>query len=133
MTILERAAIFIVAIHALVGVAHSMSHVGLHIYMSLWQNVYILTVIFVLPIVSGVLIWRRARAGFFLLFCSMLGSLLFGGYYHFIASGPDNVNSLDTHPWALPFQISALLLAVTEAGGAVVAVVGLQSERKIPR
>ena len=133
MTILQRVGIVIVALHALVAAGHSFSHFGMQIYMALWQNVYIMIVIIVLPLVGGILLWRRSRAGFVLLFCSMLGSLLFGGYYHFINAGPDNVNSLGVHPWAFPFQVSALLLAVTEGAGAVVGVAGLLAKPGLRR
>lgn len=123
----------IVALHAAVVAVHSLSHNGMHIYMALWQNAYIMMVIVALPLLSGLLLWWRARAGFFLLFYSMLGSLLFGGYYHFIAPGPDNVSSLGVHAWAFPFQVSAVLLAVTEVAGAVVAVAGLRAKRRLER
>jgi hypothetical protein len=81
----------------------------------------------VLPLVAVVLLWRRSALGFPLLFGSMLGSLLFGAYYHFIAAGADNVASLPPHAWALPFQVTAVLLALTEAAGVVVGAVGLRS------
>lgn len=123
---LERTGIAIVVLHALVVVAHSAAHSALYIYMGPWQNAYILLVIVVLPLVSGLLLWRRTKAGFLLLFFSMLGALLFGGYYHFIVPGPDNVGWLGHHPWALPFQVSAVLLAVSEAAGALVGIIGLR-------
>lgn len=62
-----------------------------------------------------------------MLLLSMAGSLLFGGFYHFIAAGPDNVASLTTHPWTHTFQLTAWLLALTEAAGVVIASVGLGS------
>lgn len=113
-------------LHLLVNIAHGAAHTNLHIEMNSWQSVYILVVILVLPLVAAVLLWRRSRLGFPLLFASMLGALLFGGYYHFIAAGADNVASLPPHSWALPFQVTAVLLALTEAAGVVVGVVGLR-------
>lgn len=130
-TTLERIGIAIVFLHALVVVAHSAAHFSMYIYMSLWQNAYILSIIVVLPVVSGILLWRRARNGFLLLFFSMLGALLFGGHYHFIAPGPDNVAWLGHHPWAFPFQVSAILLLVLETAGAFAGLFGflrVQSE-----
>jgi len=55
----------------------------------------------------------------------MLGSLIFGGYYHFIATGEDNIASLGLHAWSAPFQVTAVLLALIEAAGVLTAVVGL--------
>jgi CHASE2 domain-containing sensor protein len=122
---LERLGIIIVVLHFIVSVVHGAAHLNLHITLNNWQTIYVLVVITTLPLVSGVLLWRRMRGGFLLLFCSMIGSLLFGGYYHFIAAGADNVGSLGTHTWSGPFQLTAVLLAVTEATGAVTAVIGL--------
>ncbi len=119
--------IAIVVLHALIVVPHGVAHSTLRIDMNLWQNVYILIVINLLPLLAAVLIWRRTRIGFLMLLLSMAGSLLFGGFYHFIAAGPDNVASLTTHPWTHTFQLTAWLLALTEAAGVVIASVGLGS------
>jgi CHASE2 domain-containing sensor protein len=124
----ERVGIAIVLLHFLVNVAHAAAHTNLHIDMNAWQSVYILLIILLLPLVSAVLLWRRSRNGFRLLFWSMLGSLLFGGYYHFIAAGADNVASLGEHAWAPAFQVTAVLLALTETAGVVTGVIGLRPE-----
>lgn len=125
----ERIGIAVVLLHLLVNIAHAAAHTNLHIEMNAWQSVYILLVILVLPLVSAVMVWKRSRLGFPLLLGSMVGSLLFGGYYHFIAAGADNVASLAPHAWALPFQVTAVLLALTEAAGVVVGAVGLRGGR----
>ncbi|HKY30152.1 MAG TPA: hypothetical protein VJM12_19640 [Pyrinomonadaceae bacterium] len=126
---LKRASIAIITLHLLVGVVHSLAHSALQIYMATWQNAYILVVITVLPLVAAFLLWRRSRLAFLLLFISMLGSLIFGGYYHFVAAGPDNVSELDQHAWTFPFQLSAILLAVLEGLGTLVGVAGLSRTR----
>lgn len=125
----RRIGIAIVLLHVIVTVIHSLAHSALLIYMSGWQNIYIFIVIAVLPLVAGVMLWRRASVGFLVLFLSMLGSLLFGGYYHFILPGPDNVSHLAAHTWTLPFQVSAVLLTLVEAAGVVVGLMGLSSNR----
>lgn len=130
---LRRIGIAIVMLHALVGVLHSLAHSALYIYMSLWQNFYIFLVIIALPLVAGFVLWRRPgriAVGFFLLFISMLASLIFGGYYHFIAPGRDNVAWLPEHTWTGPFQISAVLLALTEASGVIVGLLGVFASRR---
>lgn len=116
--------IAIVILHALITIPHGMAHSNLHIQMNLWQNIYILLVINLLPLLAAVLIWRRKRAGFLLLLFSMAGSFLFGAFYHFIAAGPDNVASLTSHPWSNTFLWTAILLAVTEATGFFVGLAG---------
>jgi hypothetical protein len=122
---LARLGIIIVVLHFIVSMVHGTAHLNLHITLNNWQTIYVLVVITVLPLVSGVLLWRRMHGGFLLLFCSMIGSLLFGGYYHFIAAGADNVNSLGSHSWSMPFQLTAVLLALTEAAGALTGAVGV--------
>jgi hypothetical protein len=44
-------------------------------------------------------------------------ALIFGGYSHFLGSGPDNVFQMTQGPWPLSFQITATLLAVLEILG----------------
>ena len=116
--------IAIVVLHALIVIPHGMAHSNLHIDMNRWQNVYILVVINLLPLLAAVLIWRRKRIGFLLLLLSMAGSFLFGGFYHFIAAGPDNVASLTAHPWTHTFQWTAVLLALSEATGFFIGLAG---------
>ena len=129
---LERLGIAIVALHAIVLVAHSAAHLSLHIDVNLWQNAYILLVIIVLPLVSAYLLWKRARGGFLILFLSMLGALLFGAYYHFILSGPDNVSEVGHHAQrsAQLFQVSALLLGLVEAAGVIAGAAGLRKNQR---
>jgi hypothetical protein len=126
---IERWGVTIVALHIVVSLVHGFAHNSLHVDMKLWENIYILTVITALPLVAGFLLWRRRRRGFFVLVFSMTGSLIFGGYYHFIAAGADNVRSLGSHTWTLPFQVTAVLLALTETAGVVTGVLGLFRKR----
>ena len=120
----QRCGLSIVAFHFLISLVHGVAHSRLQIDMNLWQSVYILLVITLLPLVSGVLIWRRGRGGFLLLAGAMMGSLVFGVYYHFIAVGADNVATLGLHPWAAPFQLTAALLAILESVGVLTGIFG---------
>ena len=117
--------ILIVLLHLLITVPHGLAHGELNIQMNTWQNVYILTVINLLPLIAAILIWRRKRLGFTLLVVSMIGSLLFGVFYHFIAAGPDNVASVPQHPWSYTFQLTAVLLAASEAAGIALGLRGI--------
>ena len=118
--------IALVLLHLVVVTPHSIAHNMLGINMNPWQNIYIMLVILLAPIVAGVLLWRRPRVGFLLLGISMAGSLVFGAFYHFILPGSDNAMSLHPHPWTFTVQASAVLLAVTELAGAAVGLVGFR-------
>ena len=122
---LANLGVTIVALHFIVSAVHGAAHLNLHIDLNTWQTVYVFVVITALPLVSGFLLWRNARSGFLMLLFSMLGALIFGGYYHFIATGADNVSSLGSHTWSAPFQVTAVLLAVTEAAGVLTGAAGV--------
>jgi len=124
---LRQLGIATVIVHLLVVTPHSIAHTSLQIEMNFWQNIYIGLVILLGPIVSAVLLGMRRKVGFKLLTVTMAGSLVFGLYYHFIAAGPDNVASLHQHLWTSTFQLSAVLLAVTELCGTIVGVLGMKT------
>jgi len=96
--------------------------------MEAWQNIYIFLVILIAPIVAALLIWKRKPSGFVILALSMIGSFVFGVYYHFVATGADNVFTLPVSSWTLTFQLSAWLLAITELAAAVVAFLGITNQ-----
>ena len=50
-------------------------------------------------------------------------AFVFGLWNHFVSPGPDHVAHLPSVAWKLPFQLTAWLLAATEAGGAVLGLV----------
>lgn len=117
-----RFALYAVAAHAAVTAAHSAAHEILGVEATPAQLVFIVAVIIVAPLVAGLLLWRgKRRAGARLLISSMLGSLLFGVYYHFVADTADHVSHvarMSPAGWAAVFQATALLLSLTEAVGA---------------
>ncbi|MDQ1637242.1 MAG: hypothetical protein QOF62_581 [Pyrinomonadaceae bacterium] len=126
---LRRLSIAIIVLHGMVTAAHGAAHSTLKILMNGWQNAYIFVVIVLLPLVAGYLIWKRARGGYLILFLSMLGALVFGGYYHFVLAGADNVSTVGHHAmrsWAQVFQVSAVLLGLVEFAGVVAGVAGLK-------
>lgn len=117
-----RLALYAVAAHAAVLVVHSAAHEILGVKATTAQLVFIVAVIIVAPLVAGLLLWKgKVRAGALVLACSMAGALAFGVYYHFVADTPDHiahVARMSPAGWAVAFQASALLLALTEALGA---------------
>ena len=111
-------AIIVVIFHLIVATVHGVAHQKLGVNLSFLQKLFVISVISTAPIIAMILLPTRAfRAGAALLVFSMTGSLLFGILYHFVIHSDDHVLHLPTSPWKLPFQITAVLLAVTELLG----------------
>ncbi len=111
----------VVAVSAVVNAAHTASHAGQHV-MSLpaWQLAYVAVVIYAAPVVAAVLLWTRfSLSGAWLLGVSMAASLAFGLLYHYLIPGPDNVFTQPPGAWGTAFGVTALLLALLQAFGAV--------------
>lgn len=49
---------------------------------------------------------------------ALFGSLVFGAWNHFVVSGPDHVAEVAEGAMGHLFQVTAVLLALIEAGGA---------------
>jgi hypothetical protein len=112
----------VILAHTVALVFHSLAHVKLGIFLGLLANVFIYVVIVAAPLVALILLWTRwQKAGLWLLFLSMLGSLLFGVYNHFLVDSPDHVGNVPHDHWGMIFAISAIALAIIEAAGAIVA------------
>jgi hypothetical protein len=114
----------VVAVRMVPLVLHSAAHVKLGIFLpSILANAYVVVVLFVAPVVAAGLLWtRRPRAGAWLLFWSMLGSLLFELYNHFMVMSPDHVSQVPDDLWGHVFQMTAVATALLEAAGCVVAI-----------
>jgi hypothetical protein len=111
-------AIAVIVAHLAVNIVHGLAHERLAIEISPAEKVFVVVVILIAPLIAGVLLLLKSlQTGAWLLLVSMAGALIFGIYKHFIAAGPDHALGLPYTAWALVFQVSVLLLAVTEAGG----------------
>jgi hypothetical protein len=111
-------AIAMIVVHLAVNVLHGVAHQRLAIEISPAENVFVVLVILIAPLVAGGLLLLKAyRLGAWLLVVSMAGALVFGIYKHFIAPGPDHAFGLPYSEWALVFQATAILLVATEAVG----------------
>jgi hypothetical protein len=112
----------VVLAHLVVVVLHGQAHTRLGVGLSNWQNLYVLIVIVLAPVVALVLSFTRyVRAGLWLLLASMLGSLIFGACYHYIIISPDHVAHLPAGEARGLFRVTAVLLLITETFGVVVA------------
>ena len=116
-----------VLVHLLVVLLHGRAHTELGVGLSNWQQAYVMLVILLAPLVAMVMSWTRlARAGVWLLFLSLLGALIFGGVYHYIVISNDHVAHLPPGDARGLFQVTAVLLLVTETAGVLVAAIILR-------
>jgi ACR3 family arsenite efflux pump ArsB len=119
-----------VLVHLVVSIIHGRAHEGLAVGLSSWQNMYVLIVIVIAPLIAMLLIWTRlARAGLVLLVISMAGSLIFGVIYHYVVISPDHISHLPPGDAQGLFRTTALLLVLTELFGVVVGFWGLRESR----
>lgn len=118
--------------HLVVNLLHGRAHESLGVGLSTWQNIYVITVILIAPLVAMVLLWtRHAHSGLVLLVASMAASLIFGALYHYVFISPDHVSHLPPGDAQSMFRMTALLLVLTELFGLVVGLLGLRSNRKV--
>jgi hypothetical protein len=108
----------IVGVHLLVNITHGLAHRALHVGLTLPASIFVIVVVLIVPLLSMALVWTvKERLGLILLTLSMSASFLFGLYHHFLAMGPDHVNSQPWGPWGLVFGVTAYALLITEAIG----------------
>lgn len=119
----KRDGTVVVLAHAVVLWLHGNAHTKLGIDTFAWLgHSFIYVVIIAAPLVAMILLWTRwQRRGIELLFVSMLGALLFGGYNHFIAKTPDHVGHLPAGEAQTLFIITAIALAIIELRGSWIA------------
>jgi len=125
MSTLKKIALTIVAIHFVVVVLHSIAHQILSVNASPAQLAFIFPVIIIAPVVAGVMLPKFEKFGTVLLTASMIGSFVFGVYYHFIAATIDHVAhvaQLEPHFWSQMFLATSYLLAISELLGAIVGI-----------
>lgn len=116
--------------HALVALLHGVAHAELGVELSGWQKTYVAVVVVAAPLAAAALLWtRHIRLGLLLLLVSMSGSLVFGGYYHYVAVSADHVSHLPPGEAQGLFRVTAMLLALTETCGLAVGLWGLRAGR----
>jgi len=118
----------IVVAHLLVNVVHGVAHREMHVGLSRSGSVFVVAVVLILPLIAMALVCAgQRRPGLVLLLLSMLASLVFGLYHHFLAVSPDHVHSQPASPWGIAFIFTAYGLLITEAIGTYVGVYFLGS------
>ncbi len=111
-------AAIMVIVHAVIAIFHGISHGGAGVALSFFGYSYVSIVVFLAPLLALLLLnMRLVQWGAWLLFFAMLGSFVYGVSFHFILLGSDNMTQVPLGAWNLPFQWSAVLLAISEAIG----------------
>jgi hypothetical protein len=128
---LKLAALSLVGFHFLTVVLHSVAHEVLSVKATPAQLAFIVPVIILAPVLAGFVLPKFNRVGAALLSASMLGSFVFGLYYHFIADTIDHVAHVaQLRPafWSGMFRVTAWLLLASEVLGAAVAGLSLAGQ-----
>jgi hypothetical protein len=124
----------VVLVHAIVTLVHGAAHTGLRLTLSRWDSIFVAGVVVIGPLAGLGLCWSGRRiSGWAIVAVTMTLAFGFGLWNHFVSPGPDHVAHLPSAAWRLPFQVTALLLAATEASGAVLGLLCWSSERKASR
>ena len=117
---LPFAAVALILIHLVVSILHGWAHQGAMVTLTTFGNVYGAVVITLTPVVAAAFLFtRKKKIGALLLGLSMLGSFIFGFWYHFLSQTNDNVAQVHG-PWHSTFLWTAIALAVIELAGAIV-------------
>lgn len=120
---LRLTAVVVITFHFLMVVLHSVAHEILSVKATPAQLAFIIPVIIFAPVIAGFTLPKFNKFGTVLLVASMLGSFVFGVYYHFIANTIDHVSHVaHLRPafWSQMFQATTYLLAVSEIFGAAI-------------
>jgi hypothetical protein len=110
----------------------------MHVGLSPSGSIFVIAVVLILPLLAISLVWTaHKRLGLILLSLSMLASLLFGLYHHFLVISPDHVHSQPASPWGIVFIFTAYGLLITEAIGTYVGIhflwVAKENSNKAPK
>ena len=116
----QRWLTLIVAAHLVVSLAHGGTHQWGHVPLSPAATLFVFIVILAGPLV-GVAVMRVAeRAGHWIIATTLAAAFVFGVVNHFLVPGTDHVSHVSGGA-QLWFAVTAVLLAVTEAIGCVLA------------
>src|SRR3954469_9750918 len=110
-------AIALIVTHLVISTIHGAAHQGAMVNLNTFGYIYVLVVITIAPVVAGVLLLTRKRSsGALLLAVSMLGSFVFGFWYHFLSATNDHISQVRGE-WQPTFLWTAIALAVIELAG----------------
>ena len=113
-------ALALILVHLVVSTLHRSAHQAAMVTLTTFGYIFVVVVITLMPLVTAAsLFTRKKKVGALLLALSMLGSFIFGFWYHFLSHTNDNVAQVHG-PWHSTFLWTAIALAVIELAGAIV-------------
>ncbi|QRP48521.1 hypothetical protein [Amycolatopsis sp. FDAARGOS 1241] len=125
---IDRLMLATVLVHFPITSAHAALHLGAGVVLDVAQLAFVVVVIIALPVYA---IYRhRGTAGAVLLVGSMAASFLFGFFFHFFSDTGDNIAHVHGGS-AMPFSVTALVPAVVELFGTVLAAAVLRRRVRI--
>ena len=108
----------VVVLHLVVTLAHGWAHSAAAVPLGRASLAFVVVVIQAAPLIGLAWMWTKPVAGARLIGLAMSASLLFGLINHFVIASPDHVNHVIAQ-WRPLFASTAIVLAVTEAAGAM--------------
>jgi hypothetical protein len=111
----------VVLSHLAISFVHGAAHAGADVPLSPAANLFVYIVILAGPIAGLTLIRVSWRIGNWVIAITMAASLVFGVVNHFLLASPDHVAHVAPE-WRRLFATTAVLLALTEAVGSVLAI-----------
>jgi len=107
--------------HLAISFIHGTAHARANISMSPAANLFVFGVILAGPVIGLALALRSRRVGAWVIGITLAAALVFGVVNHFVLAGADHVAHVDPR-WQPLFATTAVLLAITEALGAALAI-----------
>ena len=120
----------VVILHFVISVVHGNAHAKANVPLSTAGNVFVFTVIVAGPLIGLGVMWFSQRIGAWLIALTMAASFVFGFVNHFVFASPDHIAHVAAQ-WRPLFAATAVLLALTEALGAGLAVQTLRRTKSI--
>jgi hypothetical protein len=110
-----------VLLHLAISFVHGAAHAGADVPLSPAANLFVYIVILAGPILGLALTRLAWRIGNWVIAITMAASLVFGVVNHFLLASPDHVSHV-AQQWRTLFATTAVLLALTEAVGSILAI-----------
>ncbi len=112
----------VVLLNGGVNLLHGLAHAELQVIPGLADILFIGLVIGAAPLIALLLVLKGSqKVGGSLLLVSLLASLIYGLYHHFLIARTDNALSMPDGGLGALFLVTALLLLVTDIVGSWVA------------